>query len=171
MMKVKTKTKPVKNKNYLVNFFILLNLLTYSSCKDDKLTEDNSKYDVFSTASISKGRQHFYKCLICHKATPGSQLISKYNKRAPSLWGVYEREIASLETFKYSMSLKEHGEKVWDYENLDRWLKKPHEFAPQTLMLFEGIDDAQDRIDIIAYIRTLKSPDKPKQDNVKPSHK
>ena len=46
----------------------------------------------------------------------------------------------------------------WTYEELNRWLYKPADYAPGTKMAFPGIPDAQLRANVIAWLRSL-SPD------------
>jgi len=42
---------------------------------------------------------------------------------------------------------------VWDERTLDRFLANPMVTVPGTAMTYAGIDDAQERADLIAYLR------------------
>ena len=53
------------------------------------------------------------------------------------------------------MDLKADGV-TWDDENLDTFLKSPRKFASGTKMSFAGLRKEQQRIDLIAYLKTLK---------------
>ena len=64
------------------------------------------------------------------------------------------RKIVSVEGFNYSPALKAHAGEVWTYEHLDAMIHKPADFAPGTLMAFPGLPDAQQRADVIAFLRT-----------------
>ena len=44
---------------------------------------------------------------------------------------------------------------TWTFENLDHFIDNPKGFIPGTLMTFPGIKQAQERADVIAYLRTL----------------
>jgi cytochrome c len=47
---------------------------------------------------------------------------------------------------------------AWTYDLLDQWLKSPGQFMPGTKMTFVGLPEQQDRIDVIAYLRSNGSP-------------
>ena len=44
---------------------------------------------------------------------------------------------------------------MWDYAELFRYLKSPQSMVPGTKMSFAGLRSAQDRINLLAYLRTL----------------
>ena len=41
---------------------------------------------------------------------------------------------------------------VWDADKLNQWLEKPQTFLPGTKMSFAGLNDAKDRVDLIAWL-------------------
>jgi cytochrome c len=41
---------------------------------------------------------------------------------------------------------------VWDARTLDRFLAKPLAMVPGSTMTYDGVSDAQDRADLIAYL-------------------
>jgi cytochrome c len=43
----------------------------------------------------------------------------------------------------------------WTYEDIDHMIFKPQAFARGTKMAFAGLAKAQDRADVIAYLRTM----------------
>jgi cytochrome c len=45
---------------------------------------------------------------------------------------------------------------TWDAATLDRYLTHPRQVVPGTLMTFPGLNDAQQRGDVIAYLSTLR---------------
>ena len=109
-------------------------------------------------ADIAKGEEQHKKCLQCHTFGQGGADL-----QGPNLFGVLGRDIASHGTFKYSAgkgSLSEY-EGAWTYENLDHFIERPKGFAPGTAMNFAGINSRltglQDRMNLIAYLRTLGS--------------
>ena len=42
----------------------------------------------------------------------------------------------------------------WTFDELFSFLKQPQAYVPGTKMTFAGLRSAQDRIDLIAYLRT-----------------
>lgn len=41
----------------------------------------------------------------------------------------------------------------WTAANLDKWLRAPKEFAPETAMSVPGITNTKDRHDLIEYLK------------------
>jgi cytochrome c len=50
---------------------------------------------------------------------------------------------------------------AWTYDLLYQFLKNPQGFMPGTKMTFVGLKDPQDRINVIAYLRSNGSPNVP----------
>lgn len=46
----------------------------------------------------------------------------------------------------------------WSDEFLDRYLTAPRKMVPNTSMSFQGVDDAAERADLIAYLRRMGAP-------------
>ena len=106
---------------------------------------------LLASADISAGEKTFKKCAACHSNEAGGA-----NKVGPGLYDVVGRAIASVSGFSYSAALKAYGEgKTWDYEELNGFLWKPKTFVKGTSMGFGGIKKAEDRAEIIAYLRSL----------------
>ncbi|MFP3386210.1 c-type cytochrome, partial [Tritonibacter sp. SIMBA_163] len=63
------------------------------------------------------------------------------------------------EDFNYSNTLQglhdAGGE--WTFENLNRFLYAPRDFASGTSMSYAGMDDAEDRANLIAWLRLQAS--------------
>ena len=77
------------------------------------------------------------------------------NKQGPSLHGVVRREAGSLSGFTFSPAMKAFG-KSWDVALLDSFLYDPAGTVPGTKMAGPGLRDENDRVDLIAYLATLK---------------
>jgi len=50
--------------------------------------------------------------------------------------------------------------KVWTYEDMNAWLANPRAYAPGNRMSYAGLASAQNRADLIAYLRSI-SPNAP----------
>lgn len=101
-------------------------------------------------ADIEKGRKFTKKCIACHSFENDDK-----NKIGPNLFSIFNRKIASIESFTYSKIL-ENMDNEWDAFNLDGFLTDPKKWAPGTKMIFVGIKDSQDRANVIKYMQTLK---------------
>ena len=99
---------------------------------------------------VTKGKADFAKCGICHNF--------ETNGVGPELKGIVGRKAASVAGYAYSPGLKKLGDEdfTWTEEHLDKWIADPKAMLPDSPMaqLFQGIPDAQERADIIAYLKT-----------------
>jgi len=101
----------------------------------------------------AKGEKVFRKCKACHDAE------KKKNKVGPELTDVVGRKAGSVADYKYSDAMKAEGEKgvVWDEANLDKYLTNPREMVPGNKMSFAGLKKEQDRLDVIAYLKSVEA--------------
>lgn len=104
--------------------------------------------DLMSGADPEAGAKAFRQCKACHTVESGGA-----NRVGPNLYGVVGRAVASVDGFKYSSAMQDHGGN-WDVESLDAFLENPRKAVPRTRMSFRGISDPQDRADMIAYLNT-----------------
>ncbi len=72
----------------------------------------------------------------------------------PNLWNVVDRDKASLDFGGYSKTLRAL-EGVWTYEDLNTFLSGPAVTTPGVGMQVQGVLDETDRVNLIAYLRTL----------------
>jgi cytochrome c len=99
-------------------------------------------------ADSANGERLFGACAACHSLEAGRHLTG------PSLAGVYGRKAGTAEGFRrYSDALKSSN-LVWSEDTLDAWLADPKALVPGNLMAFRGIEDAQARGDIIAFLKS-----------------
>jgi cytochrome c len=103
---------------------------------------------LLASADIEKGKKVFGKCKSCHKLDNGA------NGVGPHLYKVVNRDIGSIEGFKYSKALLAL-EGAWSVEELNKYLTKPTDYAPGTAMSFAGLKKDKDRADLIEYLKTL----------------
>ena len=119
-----------------------------------KKSEVTEQISVFlKVASIENGQKIFKKCGSCHNYKKESA-----NKLGPNLWNIINRPVASANGFAYSKALAELDGK-WTYEELSQFLYKPKQYAEGTKMNFAGIKKAEDRADLILFLRNQS--DKP----------
>ena len=97
-------------------------------------------------ADLMAGETAVAKCAACHVWAAGAA-----DTIGPNLHNVVGRAKASS-AFEYSPALRAKGGD-WNYDELFRFLKAPPAYAPGTKMLFAGVPRAQERIDIIAFLR------------------
>jgi cytochrome c len=114
---------------------------------NDKVSAEVVAAYAALTGDAAKGRRVFTKCMSCHVVAEGQ------NRSGPSLYGVVGREAGSVENFRYSPANADSGI-VWTEETLFAYLENPRAFIPGTYMAFPGLSVAQDRADVIAYIKS-----------------
>jgi cytochrome c len=107
---------------------------------------------ALAQGDASRGERLFQNCGACHSLEPNKNLTG------PSLSGVFGRRAGSLSSFsRYSDPLKSSGI-VWDDNTLDAWLAEPQHVVPGNEMTFRGIQSAQQRADIIAFLKQASQP-------------
>ena len=94
------------------------------------------------------GGMAFQQCAECH--SPGGA-----DGAGPGLKGVFGRRAGAKEGFAYSPALAK-SKVVWDDATLDAFLANPQKAMPGTTMAYAGDDDAKERADLVAYLKTLK---------------
>jgi cytochrome c len=110
---------------------------------------------LLAQADVDAGAKAARKCAACHTFEESGAA-----KIGPPLWDVVGRDIAAVEDFAYSDALAEK-EGAWDYQALDAFLAQPREWAPGTKMAFAGVKEAEERADVILYLRSLSSEPAP----------
>lgn len=106
---------------------------------------------LLASADIERGRLLAGACRQCHhmEAQP-----TQDQKDGPPLWDVLGREVGSSEDFEYTPTLANRGGH-WDFDTLNSFIASPRVSIPGNRMDIDGIAVEQDRVDMIAYIRTL----------------
>ena len=102
---------------------------------------------MVASADVANGEKVYKKCKACHALEDGQ------NRVGPHLFNVVDRDIASVDGFKYSDGLAAIDGN-WTADQLSAFLTKPKDFAPGTKMSFAGLRKEEDRAAVIAYIQS-----------------
>jgi cytochrome c len=92
----------------------------------------------------ARGEALYGRCQACHALA--------YNRTGPRHCGLFGRRAGSVPGFTYSAAMAK-SKIVWDTGSLDRFLADPTGVVPGTSMGYAGIDDAQQRADLIAWLK------------------
>ncbi|WP_419907753.1 c-type cytochrome [Hoeflea sp.] len=114
---------------------------------------------LLASASVDGGERAFRKCAACHTVEDGGA-----NRVGPNLWEIVDRPVAAAAGFGYSTAMQDYsegGEKKWEYENLNAFLESPRRYLRGTAMSFAGVRSADERADLIAYMRSLSNSPAP----------
>ncbi|MFP3945134.1 MAG: c-type cytochrome [Alphaproteobacteria bacterium] len=105
-------------------------------------------------ADVQRGERIVSKkcAAACHTYEKGGSA-----RVGPNLWGVAGKPMARRAGYGYSPAMRERAAQggKWDGKTLDAYLANPRKFLPGTSMTFVGLRKAQDRADVIVYLRSL----------------
>ena len=93
------------------------------------------------------GEKVFAQCAACH--TVGASAL---NSVGPVLNGVVGRAAGTYPGYRYSSAMRKSG-LTWDEGTLSQYLEGPEKMVPGTKMLFPGIQNKDDRANVIAYLK------------------
>jgi cytochrome c len=113
---------------------------------------------VLPTADLVAGKTTTAVCQTCHNFEKGGP-----NMTGPNLYGVVGRKPGSHAGFAYSSGMVAMGEKIgaWSYDDLNTFLSGPQAYVSGTKMTFTGLKKQDQRINVIAYLRTLNDSPPP----------
>ncbi len=100
-----------------------------------------------AAADADHGKVLFETCAACHSDRPDAL--------GPSLKGVFGRQAASLDGYRYSNPMK-RADLVWDEQNLRDYITSPQAKVKGNRMPYGGMSNPKDVDDLIAYLMTLK---------------
>lgn len=100
---------------------------------------------------VAIGDKVHKQCLTCHS----DQADGTGSKTGPKLYGVFGRTAGAEASYaSYSASMKAYGQ-PWSYDNLYAFLKSPGQYVKGTSMTYAGLRKSEDRIGLVAYLRSL----------------
>lgn len=100
-----------------------------------------------------RGAQLYRSCVACHSLEPNVHLSG------PSLAGLWGKPAGKTADFaRYSKGLKS-ADFAWNAETLFAWVADPQVIVPGTYMTFRGVEDDQQRADIVAFLKIAMAPE------------
>lgn len=114
----------------------------------EEVVEEVDFATVFASADPGAGERVWRQCSACHRLEAGANAVGPY------LAGIVGRPKATAEGFGYSDALASMGGE-WTPENLSGFIESPRDYAPGTSMAYSGLDDIEDRANLIAYLATF----------------
>lgn len=102
-------------------------------------------------ALVTRGQELSAACQTCHTLERGGP-----NRTGPNLAEVFGSTPGTHPGFDYSEAMRVMGGS-WDYETLNNFLASPSTAVRGTKMAFVGVRREEDRLAIIAYLRSLSS--------------
>ena len=104
---------------------------------------------LLASADTAAGEKLSKKCSACHTFDQGGK-----NKVGPNLWGIVNAQRGGVGGFSYSDAFSGLGGQ-WTYTEMNGYLHNPKAWVKGTKMNYAGLKKAQDRANIIAWLRTL----------------
>ncbi len=104
---------------------------------------------VFAAGDAARGQQLYEsRCIACHSVDQ--------SRVGPAHQGVFGRRAGRVADYDYSPALKA-SKLVWSEKTLDAWLANPERVIAGQKMGYQ-VTDANDRADLIAYLRKVSPP-------------
>jgi cytochrome c len=97
-----------------------------------------------ATPDAQRGEPIYARCMACHALA--------YDRVGPRHCGLFGRPAGSVSGYEYSSAMK-NSKITWNEKALDRFLAKPLAMVPGSTMTYDGVPDAKERADLIAYLK------------------
>ena len=123
-----------------------------------QMTPEEPAYLVDPDTVPNGQRQFQRKCAVCHTLTPSSA-----RRAGPTLHNLFGRRAGTVEDYKYSATLT-GSDIVWTEETVNALFDEgPDHYIPGTKMPMQRITGANDRADLIAYLKSATQIDEDTQ--------
>lgn len=97
------------------------------------------------TGDPVRGERVFARCAVCHVMDEGVHRVG------PSLHAIVGERAGRIEGFISTEANRDSGI-TWAEEELFEYLRDPAAKIPGTISAFQGLEDPQDRADMVAYL-------------------
>ena len=104
---------------------------------------------VLAKADVAAGKTTFGQV----RAVPRHSAGRDQQDRPGAVWRGRPHRAPRVAGFDYSAAMKAKGGS-WTYDELFKFIKSPGAYIPGTKMCFAGLSKAEDRINLIAFLRT-----------------
>ena len=95
-----------------------------------------------------RGEQVYARCAACHALA--------FDRVGPRHCGLFGRQAGSVPGFDYSAAMK-NSKITWNEKTLERFIDQAARVVPGSTMTYDGVSDAKDRSDLIAYLQRVNS--------------
>ena len=103
---------------------------------------------VQAAPDASRGERLYVRCMACHALA--------MDRVGPRHCGLIDRRAGSVAGFHYTAAMRKSG-LVWDEKTLHRFLQHPLKVVPGSSMTYDGMPDAAERSDLIAYLKQVNN--------------
>jgi cytochrome c len=100
-------------------------------------------------ADAGQGEEVYATCAACHGEKGAG------NETGPALAGIVGRKAAGVDSFRYSAAMK-RSRITWDAASLKEFIADPQGKVKGNRMPFDGLQDAREVDDLVAYLESLK---------------
>lgn len=104
------------------------------------------QFQVFAQ-DAALGEKVFNKCRACHQIGEGAKTLV-----GPHLNGIVGRKAGIIDGYSYSDSNRNSGI-TWNESDLTEYLKNPKAKVPGTKMIFVGIPNDVDILNLVAFLK------------------
>lgn len=101
-----------------------------------------------SAQDAAAGERLFNQCRACHQMGETAR-----NGVGPQLNGLFGRNKGSVAGYTYSAAYQAIKDKVWDVENFTTYIKDPRGVTPGTKMVYAGMKDEAQIVNLIAFLK------------------
>ncbi|MCU4178486.1 c-type cytochrome [Bosea sp. BH3] len=107
-----------------------------------------------SAQDVAAGEKSFAKCRACHQVGETAK-----NVIGPALNGLFGRQSGTVEGYSYSPANKSAGI-TWDDASFADYIRDPRAKMPGTKMVFAGIKNDKEIVDLAAYLKQFAADGK-----------